>query len=182
MAWRGLTKQQWEAIRVHLPEPKVSPRGDARASKIGAVLKASSRSYGPAPNGASCPSGTAVPASAGGGSSTGKRPACCSRSGGPFWPSSMTDNNSAGTNALSMAALSPPNRGAQSRHHHAGQGHEVDGSGRWRGSSAGSIPGGDVLGGGHAPRADPPHSRGRPPGDAWTPPQTPEAPDCQSGR
>jgi transposase len=27
MAWRGLTKQQWEAIRVHLPEPKISPRG-----------------------------------------------------------------------------------------------------------------------------------------------------------
>jgi transposase len=27
MAWRDLTQQQWEAIRVHLPEPKVSPRG-----------------------------------------------------------------------------------------------------------------------------------------------------------
>jgi transposase len=27
MAWRGLTKQQWEAVRVHLPEPAVSPRG-----------------------------------------------------------------------------------------------------------------------------------------------------------
>jgi transposase len=27
MAWRDLTKQQWEAIRVHLPEPKVSGRG-----------------------------------------------------------------------------------------------------------------------------------------------------------
>ena len=27
MAWRGLTKQQWEAIRVHLPQPKVSRRG-----------------------------------------------------------------------------------------------------------------------------------------------------------
>jgi transposase len=27
MAWRGLTKQPWKAIRVHLPEPKVSPRG-----------------------------------------------------------------------------------------------------------------------------------------------------------
>lgn len=27
MAWRGLTKQQWAAIRVHLPEPKVSRRG-----------------------------------------------------------------------------------------------------------------------------------------------------------
>jgi transposase len=27
MAWRGLTKQQWEAIRVHLPPPKTSPRG-----------------------------------------------------------------------------------------------------------------------------------------------------------
>lgn len=27
MAWRGLTKPPWGAIRVHLPEPKVSPRG-----------------------------------------------------------------------------------------------------------------------------------------------------------
>ncbi|MGH8066080.1 MAG: transposase [Candidatus Entotheonellia bacterium] len=27
MAWRGLTKPHWEAIRVHLPESKVSPRG-----------------------------------------------------------------------------------------------------------------------------------------------------------
>jgi transposase len=27
MACRGLTKQPWEAIRVHLPKSKVSPRG-----------------------------------------------------------------------------------------------------------------------------------------------------------
>jgi transposase len=27
MAWRGLTRQQWAAIRVHPPEPKVSRRG-----------------------------------------------------------------------------------------------------------------------------------------------------------
>ena len=27
MAWRGLTKQQWQAIRVHLPQPQVSRRG-----------------------------------------------------------------------------------------------------------------------------------------------------------
>jgi transposase len=27
MAWRGLTTQQWEAVRVPLPEPTVSPRG-----------------------------------------------------------------------------------------------------------------------------------------------------------
>jgi transposase len=27
MAWRKLTKQQWDAIRVHLPQPKASPRG-----------------------------------------------------------------------------------------------------------------------------------------------------------
>jgi transposase len=27
MAWRKLTKQPWEAIRVHLPQPKASPRG-----------------------------------------------------------------------------------------------------------------------------------------------------------
>ncbi len=27
MAWRGLTKQHWEAIPVHLPEPKAPPEG-----------------------------------------------------------------------------------------------------------------------------------------------------------
>ena len=27
MAWRGLTKQQWDAIRMHLPQPKASARG-----------------------------------------------------------------------------------------------------------------------------------------------------------
>ena len=27
MAWRALTTQQWEAIRAHLPQPKVSSRG-----------------------------------------------------------------------------------------------------------------------------------------------------------
>jgi transposase len=27
MAWRKLTKPQWDAIRVHLPQPKASPRG-----------------------------------------------------------------------------------------------------------------------------------------------------------
>src|ERR687895_371842 len=27
MAWRRLTKQHWETIRLHLPQPKASPRG-----------------------------------------------------------------------------------------------------------------------------------------------------------
>jgi len=27
MAWRGLSKPQWTAIRVHLPQPKPAPRG-----------------------------------------------------------------------------------------------------------------------------------------------------------
>jgi transposase len=27
MAWRGLTKQQWAAVRIHLPQPQVSARG-----------------------------------------------------------------------------------------------------------------------------------------------------------
>ena len=27
MAWRGLTKQQWDAMRVYRPEPKRSVRG-----------------------------------------------------------------------------------------------------------------------------------------------------------
>jgi transposase len=27
MAWRGLTKQHWEAIRIHFPQPQPSPWG-----------------------------------------------------------------------------------------------------------------------------------------------------------
>jgi hypothetical protein len=40
MAWRRLTKEQWAAICIHLPQAK-SPKGvDARALMIGAVLSA----------------------------------------------------------------------------------------------------------------------------------------------
>lgn len=64
-----------------------------------------------------------------------------SRCGGPSWPRSMTDSNSAGTNASWMGASRQRKRGYQSRTDQARQGHKVNGIGRWCGYSAGSIPG-----------------------------------------
>jgi hypothetical protein len=77
---------------------------DARALMIAAVWRASSGSSGPAPNGASCRGGMGAPVPAGADSRSGKRPGCCSNSGGPSWPSSMTSRSCAGMNALRMAA------------------------------------------------------------------------------
>jgi hypothetical protein len=40
MAWRRLTKQQWAAICIHLPQAKSPTGADACALMIGAVLRA----------------------------------------------------------------------------------------------------------------------------------------------
>src|ERR687896_189811 len=113
MAWRGLTKQQWEAIRVHLPVPKVSPRGgrpridDRRCFEgilwilwTGAQWSELPRQYG--------------------------SPSTC-------WRRLKSWEETGVLLKLWRASLSPRKKGAQSWHHQAGQGHEVDGSGRWRG-------------------------------------------------
>jgi transposase len=83
MAWRGLTKQQWETIRIHLPPPKASPRGgrprldDCRCLEgilwilwTGAPWSELPRRYG-------------RPSTAGAGSRGGKRPGYSSSAGGP---------------------------------------------------------------------------------------------------
>jgi hypothetical protein len=113
--------------------PKLPRVVDALASRIDAAWKASSGSSGQGRSGASCPGGIAVPAPAGDGLNSGKRRGCCSRSGGPSWPNSMTRRSSAGMHALLMGALSPPNKGGQGRQDETRQGYKVDGSGRWRG-------------------------------------------------
>jgi hypothetical protein len=177
MAWRGLTRQQWEAIRIHLPQPKVSRRVDARAWRIAAVSRASSGFFGPAPNGASCPAGMAAPAPVGDGSSGGKKQAYGSSSGGASWPNSTTRRRFGGMSALPMAASSPRKRGAQGRHDQAREGDKVDGFGRWRGYSAGSILGRGVPGGSHAPRDNARHGRDRPPWQTWPTPQAARAAD-----
>jgi len=50
--------------------------------------------------------------------------------------------------------FAPAKKGRQSRQNQARQGYQADGPGRWREYSAGSIPGRDGAGGGHAPRAN----------------------------
>ena len=61
----------------------------------------------------------------------------------------MTGRSSGGTNASSTAASPRRKRGRQNRPNEAWEGHKVDGTGRWRGYSAGSI-----LGRGHARGSD----------------------------
>ena len=131
------------------------------ALRIAGVLRASSGSSGRAPNGANCRGDMAAPAPVGGGSSTGKKPACCSSSGGFSSRNSMTSRSCVGMNALRMGALSRPKKGGQGREAQAGQGHEVDGSGRWHGYSVGSISGGGFPGRSRASRKDARHGRGR---------------------
>jgi hypothetical protein len=133
MAWRRLSKAQWEAIRVHLPPPKAAPRGgrprvDDRRCVEGILWILWTGAHW-----SELPAGMAAPPPAGAGSSTGKRRVCCSRSGAPSWPRSTTSSSCAGTNALPMGASSRRKKGTQGREDHTGQGHEVDGAGRWRG-------------------------------------------------
>jgi hypothetical protein len=122
------------------PSPRLPPVVDAHVRMIGVAWRASSGSSGPAPHGGRSPGGRAAPRPAGAGSRTGKRRACCSRSGAPSWPRSTTSRNGAGTNASPMAASSRRKKGAPGRQDQAGQGHDGDGSGRWRGYSVGSSP------------------------------------------
>jgi hypothetical protein len=110
MAWRKLAEQQWEAIRVRLPQVKVSA-GDARVLRIDAALKASSGFCGLVSNGATCPAGMAVPVPAGAGSNIGKRRACCSRCGGLVWPNSTTSKRAGGMNAVPLGFLCLRQRG-----------------------------------------------------------------------
>jgi hypothetical protein len=180
MAWRGLRSDNGKPF-ASISRRKCHPEVDARASTIGAVVRVSSGSCGRAPNGANCPGDMAVPAPAGGGSRPGKRPGCSSSSSGPSWPSSMTSRRSVGTNASPMVALSRRKKGPQGRHDQARQGHEVDGGGRWRGYSVGSIRGGGFPGGGHPPRTDARYHRSRPAGHAGPAPQATRAFDCGSG-
>ncbi len=132
----------------------IDPRVAGRAPTPAGVSKASCGCSGRGPRGASCRPGTAAPPPAGAGSDSGRRVACCWRSGGRSSTSSTIAGRSGGMSASWMAASPRRKRGRQNRPHQARQGHKVDGTGRWRGYSAGSIPGRGVPGGGHAPRAD----------------------------
>jgi hypothetical protein len=118
------------------------------------VSRASSGCSGQARRGASYPRGTAAPRPAGVAFGSGKSTTCSWPSGAPSSTSSTTGRNSAGTSASSTVASPRRKKGRQNRPHQARQGPEVDGTGRWRGYSAGSIPGRGVPGGGYAPRPD----------------------------
>ena len=182
MAWRRLTEQQWKAIRVHLPQPKVSPRGgrprvdDRRCLEgilwtlwTGAQWRELPRRYG--------------------------RPSTCWRWRKPWeetgvllklWRAFLAQLNDQQQlrwdECCADGRFIPAKKeGAESRHDQAGQGHEVAGYGRWHEYSAGSRPGGGCPGGSHAPRTDPRHGRRRAAGQARATPQTARAPDGGSG-
>ncbi len=122
-----------------------------RAPTRAAVSRASSGCSGRARRGVNCRRGTAVPQPAGVACASGRRAASSWASGAPSSTNSTTGSRSAGTNVSWMVVSPRPKRGRPNRPHQARQGHEVDGTGRWRGYSAGSIPGRGVPGGGHAP-------------------------------
>jgi hypothetical protein len=75
---------------------------------------------------------------------------CCWPSGAPCSRPSTTARNCGGTSASWTAASPRRKKGRQSRPDQAREGPEVDGTGPWRGYSAGSIPGRGVPGGGDA--------------------------------
>src|SRR6267143_7288301 len=167
MAWRALTDAQWERIRPPLPREKRRPQGgrpraDPRRCFEGILWVL----WTGAP-------WSELPPRYG-------SPTRCWRrlrqweetgvllaSGAPSSTSSTTGRNSAGTSASSTAASPRRKKGRQNRPHQPRQGNEVDGTGRWRGYSAGSIPGRGVPGGGHAPRENARESAD--PRDARTP-------------
>jgi transposase len=137
MAWRRLTRAPWEALCAHLPQPKAAPRGgrprvdDRRCREgirwTGAPWSALPRRYG--------------------------SPSTCWRrlkhweeTGGllTLWRAFLAQLNDQQKlrwdECVAEGSFVPAKKGAQGRHDQAGQGHEVDGSGRWRGSSVGSRP------------------------------------------
>jgi transposase len=157
MAWQGLTKQQWEAIRVHLPPPKASTRGghprvdDRRCVEgirwilwTGAQWSDLPRRYGSA-------------------STCWRRLKEWEEPGGllKLWRAFLAQLNDQQKlrwdECFADGSFVPAKKGGPGRQYQEGQGYEVDGSGRWHGYSVGSIPGRGIPGGGHAPRKDPRH-------------------------
>lgn len=134
------------------PARSPAPGEGDPAWRTAAVSRASFGSSGRGRLGVRCPRGMAVPAPAGDVLKRGRNEGCSSSYGAPSWPNSMTAESSGGTNVLPTVALHRPKRGAQGGQDQEGQGYKVDGSGRWPGHSAGSMPGlgvpgrGDVAG------------------------------------
>ena len=125
-----------------------------------AVSRAFSGSSGRARRGANCRGDTGARRPAGAACGSGRSAACSWRSGAPFSTSSTIARRFAGTGVSSTAA--PAKKGAPNRQDQTRQGNQVDGTGRWRGYSVGSIPGRGVPGGGQAPRPDPRYRRSHP--------------------
>jgi transposase len=150
VAWRKLTPQQWEAIRVHLPETKVSARGgrprvDDRCCFEGILwILWTGTQWGELPRRYGSPS------------TCWRRLKQWEESGVllTLWRAFLAQLNDEQKlrwdECFVDGSFIPAKKGAQGR-----EGYKVDGAGRWRGYSAGSRPGRGVPGGGHAPRKDP---------------------------
>jgi transposase len=133
MAWRRLTRQQWAAIGVHLPQPKATSRGGRPRVEDRRCLEGILWVLWTGAQWSELPRRYSSPSTCWRRLYSGKRRGCCSSSGGPSRPNSMTRRSSAGMHALLMGALSPPKKGGQGRQDETRQGDQVDGSGQWRG-------------------------------------------------
>jgi transposase len=151
MAWRKLTQQQWEAIRVHLPPRKTSPRGgrprvdDRRCLEgilwilwTGCQWSELPRRYGSA-------------------STCWRRLKHWEESSIllKLWRAFLAQLNDQQKlrwdECFVDGSFVPAKKGGPSRENETWQGYEVAGFGRWRGYSVGSILGGGVPGGSHPP-------------------------------
>jgi transposase len=177
MAWRNLTKGRWEHIRVHLPPPIPQPKGgrppvsDRRCFEgilwilwTGAPWSELPRRYGSP-------------------STCWRRLTQWEESGVllQLWRAFLAQLNDRQTlrwdGCFADGSFAPAKKGAQGRPDQAGQGHKVDGCGRWHGYAAGSRPGRGLPGGGHPLGSNPGHGRRRPPRQTRTAPQAARAPD-----
>jgi transposase len=133
MAWRGLTKQQCEAIHVHLPEPKGSPRGgrpriEARRCFEGILWILWTGAQW-----------SELPRRYGSPSTCWRRLKDWGETGVllKLWRAFLALLNDQEKlrwdECFADGRFIPAKRGAQSRQDHARQRHKVDGSGRWHG-------------------------------------------------
>ena len=182
MAWRGLTKQQWDATRPHLPTSKPSGRGgrprveDRRCFEGILWILWTGAQWSELPRRYSSPS------------TCWRRLKHWEKTGIllKLWRAFLAQLNDREKlrwdECFADGSFVPAKRGDPKSARPSGVRAQ---SGWWwsmaRGPPLGAVLGGGVPGGSHAPRTDARHRRGRLPRPARTPPQTARASDCRSG-
>lgn len=179
--WRRLTEAQWAQVRVHLPRPRAAPRGgrpraDDRKCFEGILWVL----WTGAP-------WSELPGRYGSPTTCWRRLRDWETDGTllALWRAFLAELHDADRlrwdECFADGSFAPAKRGARGWETQAGQGHEVDGGGRWRRYSAGSTPGLGVAARGHAPRTHARHDRGPARAHAGTPAPASRSADCGSG-